>query len=118
MSATATQFQGMIASVVSSQEAEVILGRQPILADYGREVRATLSAFPPEVSRELMSEYREPASHLVAAMEGAIMSRELAIENAAQEVGLDQEWLAGSGNGRKISEASLSADDEWNLDPA
>ncbi len=114
MTAAATQFQPMLASVVASQDVEVTLGKQPIMADYGREVRTAINALPPEVSRGLMAEYREPAPQLVAQMEGAIMSRELAIENAAQEQNLDQEWLAGGGKGRKVSESDASADDEWN----
>lgn len=114
MDAQPAEFQGMISSVIQSQDTEVILGKQPILSDYGREVRTALSALPPEVSRGLMNEYREPGPQLVAEMEGAIMSRELAIENVTQEIGLDQQWLAGGGSGRHISESSLSGKDEWN----
>jgi hypothetical protein len=114
MSATAAQFTGMIASVVSSQDAEVILGKQPILADYGREVRNALNALPPEVSRGLTRDYREPTSQLVAAIEGAIVARELAIENSSQEVTLDKDWLAGGGGSRQIDESGLAAGDDWN----
>lgn len=114
MTASATQFRPMLSSVLASQDTEVTLGKQPIMADYGREVRQAISALPSEISRGLMSEYREPAPQLVAQMENAIMSRELAIEGAAQEQGLNQEWLAGEGAGRTISEVGLGAEDDWN----
>lgn len=117
INANAAQFEGMLSSVIQSQDAEIILGKQPIFAEYGREVRAAVNALPPEVSRSLLNEYREPAAQLVSSIEEAIISRELAIENASQEVGLDQQWLAGGGNGRKISESELSAPDSWNEEP-
>lgn len=112
----AMSFQGMLSSVLESQDSEVILGKQPILSDYGREVRAALNALPPEVSRGLMNEYRTPTPQLVSAVENSIMSRELAIENAEQGVNLDQNWLA-SAQPRGMSETALSAEDEWNVDP-
>lgn len=113
----ATEFQPMLSTVVASQDAEVTLGKQPIMAEYGREVRTAINALPPEISRGLLSEYREPAPQLVAQMETAIMSRELAIEGAAQEANLDTEWLAGGGNGRTIDEHTIGADDDWNTGP-
>jgi hypothetical protein len=117
ITANAAQFEGMLSSVIQSQDAEVILGKQPIFAEYGREVRSAVNALPPEVSRSLLNEYREPAAQLVSSIEEAIISRELAIENATQEAGLDQQWLAGGGAGRKINEADLSAEDSWNQEP-
>ena len=42
MEAQASDFQGMISTVLQSQSNEVILGKQPVLSDYGREVRASL----------------------------------------------------------------------------
>jgi hypothetical protein len=111
------RFEGMLASVVQSQDVETILGKQPILAEYGSEVRKAINALPPEVSRALMNEYREPTPQLVAAMEGAIMSRELAIENAAQEKNLDREYFAEGGSGRSISENAIGAKDDWMVEP-
>jgi hypothetical protein len=111
---SAQQFQGMLASVVQSQDQEVILGKQAVLSEHGREVRAAISAFPPEVSRALMSEYREPSPQLVNGIESAIMSRELAIENAEKGVGLDQEWASGGGSGRHLNENDAGAVDPWN----
>lgn len=113
---TANQFQGMLSSVIQSQDAEVIIGKQPVLADHGREVRAVISAMPPEVSRSLMSEYREPSPQLVSNIEGAILLREHAIENAEKGVSLDQEWAAGNGPGRSLSEQSIGEVDPWNED--
>lgn len=109
----ATQFQPMLASIIQSQDAEVILGKQPVLAEHGREVRATISALPPEVSRALMSEYREPNPQLVTGIEEAIISRELAIENAEKGIGLDKQWAAGDGPGRNMSEQNFGAKDSW-----
>jgi hypothetical protein len=85
-----------------------------VLADYGREVRALVSALPPEVSKGLLAEYREPSPRLVASMESAIAMRELAIEGAAQEANLDQAWLKGGS--REIGTAAERANtDEWNI---
>lgn len=118
MSANPQQFQGVLASVIASQDGEVTLAKQPVLADYGREVRAAISALPPDVSGALLKEYREPTPQLVTQMENAIISRELAIEAAEQGQGLDQEWLAGGGQGRKMDEHTLSAGDDWNTPEA
>ncbi len=112
----ASEFQGMLSSVIGSQDGEVTLARQAVLSDYGREVRALVSALPPEVSKGLMSEYREPSPKLVAQMEGAITTRELAIEGAAQEANLDQAWLKGGS--KDIGTAAERANtDEWNIGP-
>lgn len=115
MTPQASAFQGMIASVVQSQSYEVILGKQPILSDYGREVRSAMSALPPEITKGLMFEYRDPTPELVSQMAGAIMERELGIENVQQGIGLDQEWLQGAGTGRSMSEKAVGNDDPWNL---
>jgi hypothetical protein len=118
MDVTADKFEGMLSSVVQSQDAEVTLGKQPVMAEYGREVRAIVSALPPEVSQGLMNDYKEPEPQVMASMEGAIMSRELAVENVTQEVGLDKEWLSNAGAGRQISENQMGASDDWNGGPA
>ncbi len=110
----AANFQPMLSTVVQSQDSEVNLGRQPVLAEWGREVRTGISALPPEVSRALLAGYQEPDPAFVGQVENAITVRELAIEGAQQEVGIDQDWLAGGGQGRKMNERSLSADDDWN----
>lgn len=111
--ALAQEFKSVVASVFPSQDAEVVIAKQPVLVEYGREVRSAISQLPPEVSRNLLSEYREPQSTLVAQTEEAIMTRELAIENAGQEVNLDQQWLTGANN-RRMDEVGLSSDDGWN----
>lgn len=115
MSASDTNFIGMISSVVPSQEAEVIVGKQPILAIYGQEVRTALGALPPEISRLLTGDYREPSAALLQAVEGALIARELAQEGAAREADLDREWLASSGSGRGLEEGALGAEDSWNV---
>jgi hypothetical protein len=114
MNVSDCNFRGMISSVVPSQEAEVILGKQPILAIYGQEVRTALGALPPEISRALTSEYGEPSAGLVQAVEGALIARELAHDGAAQEASLDRDWLANGGGGRALEEVALSAEDSWN----
>jgi len=111
--ASAQQFQSVTASVFPSQSAETVIAKQPVLADYGREVRSAINQLPPEVSRSLLAAYREPQPQLIAQMEAAIINRELAIESAAQEANLDKQWLQGA-NARRMDEARLSAEDEWN----
>jgi len=107
------QFQSVTASVFPSQATEIVIGKQPALADYGREVRSAINQFPPDVSRNLIAEYREPSPQLVARLEEAITSRELAIENVAQEANLDQQWLQ-SANAQHTDNLDLGADDGWN----
>lgn len=111
--ASANQFQSVTASVFPSQSAEIILSKQPVLADYGHEVRSAINQLPPDVSRNLLAEYREPQPQLVAQLEEAIIARELAIESSAQEANLDQQWLQST-NARRMDEVGLSADDDWN----
>lgn len=111
------QFQGMLASVIESQPAEVTVGKQPVLAEHGSAVRAMLGALPPEASAALTGAYQEPAPALLGAMAGALGSRGQAYDNAAQERGLDQNWLAQGGAGRTINETGLSAGDDWNATP-
>jgi hypothetical protein len=114
MNASDCNFVSMISSVVPSQESEVILGKQPILAIYGQEVRNALGALPPEISRALTSEYREPSAGLLQGVERVLIARELAPDGAAQEASLDREWLANGGSGRGLEEGALSAEDSWN----
>ncbi len=113
--ALAQEFQSFTASVLPTQDFEVILRKQAPLADHGREVRLALTQMPPEVTRELLGEYGMPKPAMVAAIESTVITRELSIENAAQEVNLDKEWLAGGGLARRMDEVGLSADDEWNI---
>jgi len=109
----AQNFQSFTASVFPSQAGEVLVAKQPVLADYGRELRAAINQFPPEVSRSLLSEYGEPSAELITSIEDAVILREFSIERAAQEIDLDQEWLQGAAP-RHIDEANIGADDIWN----
>lgn len=111
--ASAQSFQSFTASVFPSQDKEVVLGKQPVMAEYGREVRASISQLPPEVSRELLADYREPSPQLVGQVENAILAREHSIEGIEQGANLDQQWLQGAA-ARRMDEVGLSADDEWN----
>lgn len=111
---SADQFQGLLSSVIPSQDSEVIIGKQPVLAEHSREVRTALNAMPPDVSRAIIAEYAPPSPTTIASMENAIISRELAIENAGQEQNLDQQWLAEGGQGRGKDERNVGADDPWN----
>ena len=103
----------MLSSVIVSQQADVTLGKQPVLADHGRLVRAAISALPPEVSRALLGDYQAAAPALIAALGNAIQSRELSIDNASQHVNLDHAWLSGDGRGRTVDEVTVGAADNW-----
>lgn len=109
----AQNFQSFTASVFPSQESEVLIAKQPVLADYGRELRSAINQLPPEVSRSLLSEYGEPGAELLTSIEDAVILREFSIERAAQEIDLDQEWLQGV-SPRHYDEASVGAEDLWN----
>jgi len=111
----AQDFQSLTASVLPSQDFEVILRKQAPLAEHGREVRLALTQMPPEVTRELLGDYGSPKAETVAAIEATVITRELSIDNAAQEVNLDKDWLADAGMARRMDEVGLSADDGWNI---
>lgn len=53
--ASAQPFQSMTASVFPSQSAEIVIAKQPVLADYGREVRSAINQLPPDVSATCLS---------------------------------------------------------------
>ncbi|MEN9194438.1 MULTISPECIES: hypothetical protein [Xanthomonas] len=112
--ASAAEFQSVGASVFPSQDREVVLNKQPALAEHGREVRSAINQLPPEVSQALLREYGEPSPQMIAQAESAIISRELAIESAAQEANLDKDWAVSGGANRRMDEVGLSAGDEWN----
>jgi hypothetical protein len=115
--ALAEQFESLTASVLPSQDFEVTLRKQATLDDHRREVRVLISQMTPETTLALLGEYGPPTLETVAAIETTFIQRELAIENAAQEVNLDKDWLTGNGNlaARRMSEVGLSADDDWNI---
>lgn len=112
----ATDFKPVTASIFPSQTAEITLGKQHILGEHGAQVRAAISQLPPEVTRLIMGPYAEPRLSLFSATEAAIIQRELAVENAAQEVNLDKKWLSGAAP-RSMNENSVGAEDDWNLSP-
>jgi len=112
------QFEGMLSSVIESQDAEVALGKQPVLADYGREVRLALNALPAEASAALTAGYQAPAAPLLEAMAQAIGARGEANDNAAQQRGIDQQWLGTEGGARHINEGALAGGDSWNQAPS
>jgi hypothetical protein len=114
--ALAQDFQGFTASVLPSQEAEVRLRKQAALSAHSNDVRLTLTQMPPEVTQELLGPYGPPKLEMVAAIEATVITRELSIENAAQEVNLDKEWLAGADHlKRRMDEVGLSEEDGWNI---
>lgn len=108
------QFEGMLSSVIESQGAEVALGKQPVLADYGREVRLALNALAPEASAALTAGYQTPPAPLLDAMAQTIGARGEATDNAAQQRGIDQQWLGTQGGARHINEGALAGGDSWN----
>lgn len=113
----AADFTSFTASVFPSQAAEVVVAKQPVLADYGRELRSAINQLPPEVTRSLMSEYGSTTPETVYAVEDAILVREFAYERAAQAVGLDQDWLKEASPAHTgIDESVIGADDPWNMD--
>lgn len=111
--ATAQEFKSMGISMFPSQDREIILGKQSVLSEYGAGVREAVRKLPPEVSKTLLSEYQPPSPALISALEGAIIEREFAIENAEKGINLDREWAQG-GADRRMDEVGLSADDSWN----
>ncbi|WP_225694466.1 hypothetical protein [Pseudomonas savastanoi] len=109
----ADEFQSFTASVFPSQDGEIVINKQPVLADYGRELRSAINQLPPEVTRDLLGEYGEPTPALLTSIEDAVTLREFAIENAAKETNLDQGWLNGVAP-REIDEPNIGAEDLWN----
>ena len=111
---TPQEFKSMGISIFPSQDQEIILGKQPVLAEYGAGVREAVRKLPPEVSKELLSDYRQLSPTLITALEDSIIEREFAIESAEKGANLDVEWLKGGGVGRRMDEVGLSDEDSWN----
>lgn len=114
----AHNFQPMGASIFPSQSFEVILHKQAITADYGREVRLAVMQLPDDISKSLLAEYGEPDAGLVASVEASIIERELSLENIAAEIGLDTAYFNGAAS-RRLDERGLSeGDNDWNDGPS
>jgi len=111
--ATAQEFNSMGISIFPSQDREIILGKQPVLAEHGVGVREAIRKLPPEVSKELLAEYGSPSPALILSLENSIIEREFAIENAEKGVKLDREWAQGGAN-RRMDEVGLAGEDTWN----
>lgn len=112
--ATPQEFQSMGISIFPSQEREIILGKQPVLTEYGTGVREAVRKLPPEVTKELLSEYRQLSPTLITALEDSIIEREFAIESAEKGANLDIEWLKAGGADRRMDEVGLAGGDTWN----
>lgn len=115
---TPQDFQSFTASVFPSPAAEVVIAKQPVLADYGREVRNAISQLPPEATRSLLGEYGLASPTLLSSIEGAILQREFAHERATREADVSRDWLnAADLHTAGIDESVASADDTWNVPP-
>ncbi|WP_323025718.1 hypothetical protein [Castellaniella sp.] len=115
--ATAQEFKSMGISIFASQDREIILSKQPVLAEYGAGVREALRKLPAEVSKSLLAEYGPASPGLITSLEESIVAREFALENAASGVNLDRDWAKG-GVDRRMDEVGLSEADAWNEDPS
>lgn len=111
--ATPADFRSLGLSVFPSQEREIILGKQPVLADHGASVREAINKLPPEVSKALLAEYGPPGPAVIESVKDTILLREFAIENAEKGASLDHEWASG-GMQRRMDEIGLSEEDPWN----
>lgn len=111
----ADKFRPVLATVFESTNTEIVINKQPILTEHGREIRAAVNQLPVELNRELMSSYSEPSMALISKIESAIAQKEFAITNESENTA-DQEWLAsGKAHARSnIDESNLGSDDEWN----
>ncbi|WBM32208.1 MULTISPECIES: hypothetical protein [Pseudomonas] len=114
----AQEFQSFTASVFPSQTAEIVIAKQPVLTDYGHQLRSAVNQLPPEVSRALLGEYGMASPALVSGIEEAIVQREFANDHAAQQANLNQNWLnAAELHTSGIDETMAAADDTWNAAP-
>lgn len=111
--ATTQQFQSMGVSIFPSQDREIILGKQPVLAEYGAGIREAIKKLPADVSKSLLAEYGAPPAALITSLEQSIIAREFAIDMTEKGVNLDQEWAKGGVN-RRMDEVGLSDEDPWN----
>ncbi|HDS1733921.1 hypothetical protein [Pseudomonas sp. BP8] len=115
---TAQDFQSFTASVFPSQSAEVVIAKQPVLADHGRDLRSAINQLPPEASRTLLSEYGAATPALVTTIEDAILLREFAFEHAAQQANLSKDWLSDAdAHTSGINESVAASNDTWNMAP-
>lgn len=112
---TAQDFQSFTASVFPSQAAEIVIAKQPVLAEYGQELRGAVNQLAPEASRALLAEYGVASPTLLSSIEASILQREFAHEHAAQQANLNQNWLnAADAHAAGIDESVAAADDIWN----
>ena len=102
-------------AVFASQDREIILGKQAVLANVGREVRGALNELSGDIANDLVSAYKPASPQLVSAIENSILAREFSIENMESGATLDNGWANGDeGLNRRMDEAGLGADDPWN----
>ncbi|PYG97560.1 hypothetical protein CVV67_26430 [Arthrobacter stackebrandtii] len=115
---TPQEFQSFTASVFPSQAAETVIAKQPVLADYGRELRNAISQLPPDATRTLLGDYGQASPALMTSIEDSILLREFAHERVAQQADVSQEWLNAADTQRTgIDESAAAADDTWNAEP-
>ena len=114
---TAEAFQSFTASVFPSPEAEIVIAKQPVLADHGRELRSAINQLPPDATRSLLGEYGQASQELVSSIERSILQREHAHEQVAQQANISQDWLNGGDmHSQGIDESVAAAHDSWNMD--
>jgi len=109
----AADFRPFTAAISPSPEKEVLVAKQAVLAEHGREVRAAIRQLEPEVSGALLDHYTMPTEEAVSEIEMAIADHEAL---SAAVAAYDEAQLV-DGNaplrGNVLADGELSADDPW-----
>lgn len=103
-------FQPLGSTVLPTQGSETIIAKQSTVADISQATRLVIAQLSPEASKELLQSYTLPTSTMQGKVFDDIALRETAIENAQQEVDLDQQWFRSADQ----TKPSLHNEDEWN----
>lgn len=96
-------------SDVLEQQPKVV-SKQLELAEVSQEVRAAYTTLPPDVSREMFSNYSLIPEQTLQMLMNNLLTKEFVLNDLAQGNNLDKDWLRG----QQISPDTIGVDDEWN----
>lgn len=112
-------FNPMSATVLPSQEKEILVARQSALRNQGNHVRAAMSKLPPSVVDSILHEYKSPNEQTLQEVFVAVAENEHILDSARKGQNLDLEWLQNGGQTmRRMDEVGLSENDSWNDGPS
>ncbi|MBJ8931582.1 hypothetical protein [Citrobacter freundii] len=86
------------------------VSKQLELAEVSQEIRAAYTVLPPDVSREMFSDYGAEKNEAIQHLMNNLLTKEFVLNEVAQGNNLDQDWMLG----QKAIDTNVSVDDDWN----